>query len=201
MKLKQLIALEILVRNEGCLQQELGETLMVDPNNCVLLLNELDDHGYVERQRDPQDRRRHIVVITPAGVKALKKAEAKLETLEGEVLANLDAAERERLGDLLSRAMEGQDPSIDVPRAPTERPGAGAYSTEPKPTRLSFGGDAEEGDLAEVERDHAVLGVEVVPAALLELLPEVLEVVFGEAGLDHLAAFEADLDALCLCHQ
>ena len=111
-KLKQLIALEILARNEGCLQQELGATLMVDPNNCVLLLNELDDHGYVERRRDPQDRRRHIVVITPSGVKALHKAEAKLEALEGEVLANLDAADREQLRDLLARAMEGQDPSI-----------------------------------------------------------------------------------------
>ena len=111
-KLKQLIALEILVRNEGCLQQELGHTLMVDPNNCVLLLNELDDHGYVERKRDPQDRRRHIVVITAAGVKALKKAEAKLEALEGEVLANLDADEREQLRGLLARAMDGQDPSI-----------------------------------------------------------------------------------------
>jgi DNA-binding MarR family transcriptional regulator len=113
-KLKQLIALEILVRNEGCLQQELGATLMVDPNNCVLLLNELDDHGYVERKRDPQDRRRHIVAITPSGVRALQKAEAKLEALEGEVLSNLDATEREQLGDLLARAMEGQDPSIDV---------------------------------------------------------------------------------------
>jgi DNA-binding MarR family transcriptional regulator len=113
-KLKQLIALEILVRNEGCLQQELGATLMVDPNNCVLLLNELDDHGYVERQRDPGDRRRHIVVITPAGVKALQRAEAKLEALEGEVLANLDAPERDRLRDLLARAMDGQDPSIDL---------------------------------------------------------------------------------------
>src|ERR1700744_480745 len=109
MKLKQLIALEILVRNEGCLQQELGQTLMVDSNNCVLLLNELDDHGYVERKRDPQDRRRHIVVITPAGAKALKKAEAKLEALEGEVLANLDAAEREQLRDLLARALDGPD--------------------------------------------------------------------------------------------
>src|SRR6201995_1322669 len=72
-KLKQLIALEFLVRNEGCLQQELGATLMVDPNNCVLLLNELDEMGYVERRRDPQDRRRHIVVITAAGTKALAK--------------------------------------------------------------------------------------------------------------------------------
>lgn len=113
-KLKQLIALEILARNEGCLQQELGATLMVDPNNCVLLLNDLDDRGYVERQRDPRDRRRHIVVITTAGMKALTKAEEKLEALEGEVLANLDATEREQLGDLLARAMEGQDPSIDV---------------------------------------------------------------------------------------
>jgi DNA-binding MarR family transcriptional regulator len=114
-KLKQLIALEYLSRNEGCLQQELGATLMVDPNNCVLLLNELDDQGYVERKRDPQDRRRHIVVITPAGVKALAKAEAKLETLEGEVLSGLDAVEREQLRDLLARAMEGQDPSVELP--------------------------------------------------------------------------------------
>jgi DNA-binding MarR family transcriptional regulator len=113
-KLKQLIALEILARNEGCLQQELGASLMVDPNNCVLLLNELDDHGFVERKRDPQDRRRHIVVITPSGMKALKKAEAKLEALEGEVLSNLDASEREELRDLLARAMDGQDPNVSV---------------------------------------------------------------------------------------
>ncbi|MBS1678609.1 MAG: winged helix-turn-helix transcriptional regulator [Actinobacteria bacterium] len=109
-KLKQLIALEILVRNDSCLQQELGATLMVDPNNCVLLLNDLDEHGFVERQRDPRDRRRHIVVITAAGVKALEKAQQKLEELEGEVLSNLDAAEREQLRDLLVRAMDGQDP-------------------------------------------------------------------------------------------
>src|ERR1700755_1943429 len=87
-KLKQLIALEILARNEGCLQQELGATLMVDANNCVLLLNDLDQRGYVERQRDPRDRRRHIVVITPAGLEALDKAEAKLEAAGGGVPAH-----------------------------------------------------------------------------------------------------------------
>jgi DNA-binding MarR family transcriptional regulator len=114
MKLKQLITLELLANQEGCLQQELGATLMIDPNNCVLLLNDLDERGYVERQRDPRDRRRHIVVITAAGLKALDKAQAKLEELEGEVLANLDIDERERLRDLLAHAMEGQDPSVDV---------------------------------------------------------------------------------------
>jgi DNA-binding MarR family transcriptional regulator len=114
MKLKQLITLEVLVKNEGCLQQELGAALMVDPNNCVLLLNDLDERGYVERRRDPKDRRRHIVVITDAGQKALAKAEAKLEALEGEVLANLEPTEREQLRDLLVRAMEGQDGGPDV---------------------------------------------------------------------------------------
>jgi DNA-binding MarR family transcriptional regulator len=114
MKLKQLITLELLVNKEGCLQQELGATLMIDPNNCVLLLNDLDERGYVERQRDPSDRRRHIVVITTAGLKALDKAEAKLEALEGEVLANLDQSEREHLRGLLAHAMEGQDPSVDI---------------------------------------------------------------------------------------
>jgi DNA-binding MarR family transcriptional regulator len=114
MKLKQLITLELLVKNEGCLQQELGATLMVDPNNCVLLLNELDDRGFVERQRDPKDRRRHIVVITDAGQKALAKAEDKLEALEGEVLVNLDQSEREQLRDLLARAMDGQDGSPEA---------------------------------------------------------------------------------------
>jgi DNA-binding MarR family transcriptional regulator len=114
MKLKQLITLEVLANKEGCLQQDLGATLMIDPNNCVLLLNDLDDRGYVERQRDPRDRRRHIVVITAAGLKALDKAEAKLEALEGEVLANLDEPEREQLRDLLAHAMEGQDGSVDV---------------------------------------------------------------------------------------
>jgi DNA-binding MarR family transcriptional regulator len=114
MKLKQLIALEILANQEGCMQQELGATLMIDPNNCVLLLNDLDERGYVERQRDPRDRRRHIVVITAAGTAALDKGQAKLEELEGEVLANLDIDERERLRDLLAHAVEGQDGSVDV---------------------------------------------------------------------------------------
>jgi MarR family transcriptional regulator, temperature-dependent positive regulator of motility len=111
-RLKNLMALAYLRDHREATQQVFSEAMHLDANNCVLLLNELDDHGFVERKRDPQDRRRHIVVITPAGGKALAKAEAKLEELEGEVLRNLDAAEREQLRDLLARAMDGQDPNF-----------------------------------------------------------------------------------------
>ncbi|MGD9737175.1 MAG: MarR family winged helix-turn-helix transcriptional regulator [Solirubrobacterales bacterium] len=106
LRLKQLMALEQLCDQEGaCLQQGLAETLMLDANNCVLLLNELDDAGYVERRRDPEDRRRHIVEITPAGEKALAEGQRRLEDLEDEVLGNLTADERRRLHELLAKAL------------------------------------------------------------------------------------------------
>ena len=108
MRLKQLIALDHL-REETCLQQGLGQMLMLDPNNCVLLLNDLDEAGWVERRRDPADRRRHLVEITPAGRRALEEAERKLESLEDEVLGNLSGEERVRLHDLLTKALDGQE--------------------------------------------------------------------------------------------
>lgn len=108
MRLKQLIALDHL-REETCLQQGLGQMLMLDPNNCVLLLNDLDEAGWVERRRDPADRRRHLVEITPSGRRALEEAEGKLESLEDEVLGNLSGEERVRLHDLLTKALDGQE--------------------------------------------------------------------------------------------
>jgi DNA-binding MarR family transcriptional regulator len=105
-RLKQFIALDYLNRRGGSSQQHLGQTLMLDPNNCVILLNDLEEHGYVERRRDPADRRRHIVEMTDAGRRALEHAEEKLETIEDEVLPNLDATERAQLRDLLAKALE-----------------------------------------------------------------------------------------------
>src|ERR1700759_112819 len=104
MRLKQVIALEYL-QEESCLQQGRAQLLMLDSNNCVLLLNDLDEAGFVERRRDPQDRRRHIVEITPAGLEALSEGERRLDDLEEEVLGKLSAEERRALRDLLAKAL------------------------------------------------------------------------------------------------
>src|SRR5471032_2502311 len=72
MHLRLLMALSYLRDHDGAPQQELAETLCMDANNVVLLLNELEDLGHVARRRDPVDRRRHRVEITPAGCDALE---------------------------------------------------------------------------------------------------------------------------------
>jgi DNA-binding MarR family transcriptional regulator len=114
-RLKQYIALNYL-RDQGPIpQQELGEALHLDPNNLVLLLNDLEDEGYVERRRDTSDRRRHIVEITRAGKRALERAERALESVEDEVLAALSAEERATLRRLLVQAMKGMTGSVREP--------------------------------------------------------------------------------------
>jgi DNA-binding MarR family transcriptional regulator len=104
-RLKQFIALDYLREQGGTTQQQLGETLHLDKNNCVILLNDLEEDGFVARRRDPADRRRHIVEMTSDGERALEKAEVKLETLEDQVIGNLSNEERATLRDLLAKAL------------------------------------------------------------------------------------------------
>ncbi|MBV9338740.1 MAG: winged helix-turn-helix transcriptional regulator [Solirubrobacterales bacterium] len=105
-KLRQLMLLSYLRGGTPALQQQLCEALWLDPNNCVLLLNELEDMGFVERRRDPADRRRHVVVLTDEGRAALERAEQAQESLGEEMFAALSEEERGTLRLLLDRVLE-----------------------------------------------------------------------------------------------
>jgi DNA-binding MarR family transcriptional regulator len=107
MRLKEFAALVYLRDHGAASQQAMGESMCLDANNLVLLLNELEAAGFALRRRDPVDRRRHIVDITPEGLRALARAERGMESVEDEVLAGLSAAERGELRVLLTRALEG----------------------------------------------------------------------------------------------
>jgi DNA-binding MarR family transcriptional regulator len=84
----------------------------MDPNNCVIMLNHLEEHGWLERRRDPADRRRHIVCLTDAGRETLLRAEVAMESLEGEVLGALTAEERLALRNLLGRALASEPATV-----------------------------------------------------------------------------------------
>jgi DNA-binding MarR family transcriptional regulator len=106
MRVKQFSTLAVLRDHSPIPQQELGESLCVDANNLVLLLNDLEASEFALRRRDPTDRRRHLVEITDEGLRALDTAEKGIESVEGDVLASLTTQERVELQALLAKALD-----------------------------------------------------------------------------------------------
>jgi DNA-binding MarR family transcriptional regulator len=113
MQLRHLVALSYVRDHDACPQHELADAFCMDANNVVLLLNELEQLGYATRLRDPDDRRRHLVQLTPAGGQALSLAERAQEAIEDDVLQALDSDERATLWQLLTRALYGAEPVAD----------------------------------------------------------------------------------------
>ncbi len=107
MRFKPYLMLGYIRDHPGATQQELETSLFMDANSVVLILNELEAGRFSIRRRDPDDRRRHIVEITPAGRRALERADRAREGLEDEVLRGLSAEERRTLRQLLERVLEG----------------------------------------------------------------------------------------------
>lgn len=120
MHMRHLMTLSYVRDHNGGPQQELADALCMDANNVVLLLNELEELGYVNRRRDPSDRRRHLVDLTSAGAKALNQAEHRQETIEDDVLKALDDDERAALWRLLGQALRGAEPELDEACVPVE---------------------------------------------------------------------------------
>jgi DNA-binding MarR family transcriptional regulator len=106
MRLRQFWVLSYLADRDGVPQHELADAFMMDANNAVLLLNELEDAGWIERRRNPNDRRRHDVFVTDAGHGAVTRAQEASATAEAATLGNLTTRERETLRALLFKALE-----------------------------------------------------------------------------------------------
>ena len=105
MSMKEFSTLNFVRDADGVTQQELGTLMCVDANMVVHLLNSLEKRGFAMRERDPQDRRRHVVRITRAGTRALVKAEGVLERSADDILGPLSDDERGELRGLLAKAL------------------------------------------------------------------------------------------------
>src|SRR6202049_1721931 len=79
---RHLVALTVLREGGGSTHQPLSPTLPIDRPNPVGLLKELEADKMIERRRSSEDRRRHIVEITPAGANLLAKVEFALAAVE-----------------------------------------------------------------------------------------------------------------------
>ena len=98
----------------GSSQQALAELLGTPATRLVALVDGLEERGLVERRRNPADRRLHAVHLTNAGTALLRDIGRVAREHDDAVLASLDADERARLHDLLSKlaADRGLTPGV-----------------------------------------------------------------------------------------
>jgi DNA-binding MarR family transcriptional regulator len=110
-------------------QSELGQTTGTDPSILVTMLNPLEADLLIARERDPKDRRRHLVTLTPAGEEHLNRAAEAQRATEDALFVGLDDEQREQLRGLLIAVQQGLDhePSCpDTSADPTSTAGSDA---------------------------------------------------------------------------
>jgi DNA-binding MarR family transcriptional regulator len=97
-------------------QGEIADALDYDRGQLVGILDELEGRGLVERQRDPDDRRRHVVSLTAKGRTQLVRLRKLIDELEDDWFTPLSAAERKTFHELLLRLAAFHDPRyVDRP--------------------------------------------------------------------------------------
>ena len=102
--------LNMLARNPGVTQHEIGAGAGVDPSTMVATLDSLEERGLAERRPHPDDRRKRAVYLTAKGEETLRQGRKVGQAVGRHVFAALSADERKQLHSLL-RKLSGLDQS------------------------------------------------------------------------------------------
>ncbi len=102
LKPRQFQTLDLLEDRGPISQRELGDILGIHHSVLVTFLNPLEADGYISRDRDAADRRRHVVSITPSGTALLHDAAAAQRAVENALFAGLTQAQHAQFRRLLT---------------------------------------------------------------------------------------------------
>lgn len=89
-------------------QMAIGQRCGIDRSDMHAMVSELADQGLVVRSPDPDDRRRNVVTITPAGQRRLAELDSALAGVQDGLLRGLSQEERDQLVGLLTRVLAVQ---------------------------------------------------------------------------------------------
>jgi DNA-binding MarR family transcriptional regulator len=125
--------LRAIANEPGRSQQALSDQLGMLPSRVVVYVDELQERGYVERRRNPNDRRLHALYLTAAGKKLMRKLSALARQHELRLTAALNPEQRGALRTLLATVAQQQGLTPHV--HPGYRTLARLSSTEGRPAR------------------------------------------------------------------
>ncbi|MEU4427931.1 MarR family transcriptional regulator [Actinoplanes sp. NPDC024001] len=97
--------LRSLIEDGPASQADLGRRTGIHLSDLVGALNELEGTGFVGRSPDPADRRRNVITVTDRGRERAVELAARVDAIQDELLAPLDAEERRELVALLGRVL------------------------------------------------------------------------------------------------
>ena len=97
-------ALAVVVSSPGISQTQLALVLDIKRSGVVVVVDELEGAGVLERAPVPGDRRAYSLRVTPAGKQLWQKAEAAVRAHEAALFADLAPGDLRQLHDLLARA-------------------------------------------------------------------------------------------------
>ena len=100
--------LRAIAAEPGRSQQALSGELGLLPSRVVAYVDELEDRGYVERRRNPDDRRLHALHLTASGKKVIGKIGELGRQHDRLLTAGLDAQQRDTVRQLLAIMAEHQ---------------------------------------------------------------------------------------------
>jgi MarR family transcriptional regulator, lower aerobic nicotinate degradation pathway regulator len=86
-------------------QATLGRGTGIDRSDVTSALSELERRGLIERSVDPDNRRRNVVTITPAGIERLVELDDVIERVQEQVLKPLTIAQRRQFIALLVKLL------------------------------------------------------------------------------------------------
>ncbi|MDG2532435.1 MarR family transcriptional regulator [Sphingomonas sp. HITSZ_GF] len=93
--------LKILYRHPGLNQGQLAEHLEVEPITACRMIDRMEEAGFVERRRDPADRRAWRIHLTDKASPVLEELQELAAELIEEALQGLNSEQRDALMDAL----------------------------------------------------------------------------------------------------
>ena len=93
----QYTALSVLQRHDDLTSAELARRAFVRPQTMHEMITSLDQRGFINRHRDPDNRRTLLIRLTPKGRAMLETYDQHVQHLQDQMLATLNTRQRHNL--------------------------------------------------------------------------------------------------------